>query len=534
MTFGVRWSDMDSDIIRPPSIDRVMEHFRPHQMLVPLRGSSHCPISCPIMKLRHQGLLLLAIPLSCEIGFITAFLTSMAAFENAARQESRAKQIVTRCDEVKLAVGSAYLSLLSARLLNRRELVESIGSTKILIESKFRTIRELVGDDHQTIALVSTFQQQALQVHELLEDGSSSIGTWQNLPTLAQFTDKREYIEELADSLNRMIASAKAITDKYGAIAQEFQPREVQRRSELRKMAVVALTSSVVLVVLLAVFYLRSSMRRLDLLMSSIRDFSNEKREFVPLEGTDELSELDRAFRNAAIARYQAEDMRKDLINTVSHDLRSPLTAISGILSLAADGTYGEAPPTLSKKIERMSKEMERLIRLVNDLLDVEKIESGQFTLEVASCEISTIVDEAFLSVGHVAEKLSITLALECSQDQRLDCDRDRIIQVLVNLLSNALRFAPSGSRILVRASIAESGARRIEVIDEGPGVPQEQQAFIFERFTQLKGTTGKGTSGLGLAISKALISKHDGEIGVTSAPEGGACFWFTLPHKAE
>ena len=217
----------------------------------------------------------------------------------------------------------------------------------------------------------------------------------------------------------------------------------------------------------------------------------------------------------------------------VSHDLRSPLSSVSGIFTLAVTNVYGQMSDQLRTVLGLCDSEMHRLIRLANDLLDIEKVESGGLELSISRCGGQTVVEDALNAVQGQAQSDEVSISLDVEQGMELRCDRDRIIQVLVNLLSNAVKFSPRGENVQLKC-YSENAVAVFAVTDNGPGIAREEQNEIFERFKQLAQdqTRTKGV-GLGLAICKALVEQHGGTIGVTSELGKGSCFWVRLPQDA-
>jgi PAS domain S-box-containing protein len=227
----------------------------------------------------------------------------------------------------------------------------------------------------------------------------------------------------------------------------------------------------------------------------------------------------------------ELERMKQQLLDTVAHDLRSPMTSIRTTLNLIRLGVMGEIPEAVGLKIERVEQQSDRLIRLINDLLDFERLDSGSLTLYVQPVPVGTLIAESFEAVSASAAQAKVTLENTASE-LVVDGDSDRLIQVLVNLISNAIKFSPEGETVSVNVEKNGSMAR-LSVSDRGPGVPEEFQESIFERFKMVEGSAAhkKAGTGLGLAICKQIIDLHKGEIGVSTNQNGtGSTFWFTVP----
>ncbi len=223
-----------------------------------------------------------------------------------------------------------------------------------------------------------------------------------------------------------------------------------------------------------------------------------------------------------------------DFTSSVSHELRTPLTSIKGALGLLAGGRAGELSPRATSLINVAYSETERLIRLINDILDLGKIEAGKLELKMSEITVSALVGLAANAVNGIVTERSITLDQQISWDKAIECDTDRIVQTLVNFLSNAIKFSANDSSVVLRATRTASGTVKFEVIDSGCGIAEDQLTKLFARFQQLDSVDAikRGGTGLGLAISKSIVEQHGGRVGVESTPGVGSNFWFELPVK--
>jgi PAS domain S-box-containing protein len=224
--------------------------------------------------------------------------------------------------------------------------------------------------------------------------------------------------------------------------------------------------------------------------------------------------------------------MKTEFVSTVSHELRTPLTSIRGSLGLISGGVAGELPEAVKSLVGIAKNNCERLIRLINDILDSEKIESGKLRLDLQVVDLRQLVQQTLAANEGFATQHGVSLAIRAPDAPlHVRIDGDRMTQVLTNLLSNAVKFSPAGSPVEVRLS--RTGRKvRAEVVDAGPGIPEEFSGRIFQKFSQADSsdTRQKGGTGLGLNISRALIEKMGGTIGFSSKPGVGTTFFFELP----
>jgi signal transduction histidine kinase len=224
---------------------------------------------------------------------------------------------------------------------------------------------------------------------------------------------------------------------------------------------------------------------------------------------------------------------KSEFLANVSHELRTPLTAIKGFVDNMLDGLTGELNPGQLRYLTRIKANTDRLARLINDLLDLTRIESGRLELRPTALLLTPLVTEVAASLRPVAKDKHIQLDVTASApDATAWADRDKVTQVLMNLLGNALKFTPAHGHITV--TIARDGAAwvQIAVADTGPGIAAEEAAKIFDQFYQVAhaGTQRPHGTGLGLAISKTLVEMQRGRLWVESVVGRGSTFYFTLP----
>jgi PAS domain S-box-containing protein len=233
--------------------------------------------------------------------------------------------------------------------------------------------------------------------------------------------------------------------------------------------------------------------------------------------------------------RKAAERLKDEFISVVSHELRTPLTSISGSLGLMAAGAGGELPPKASRLVQIANQNSERLTRLINDILDLEKAKGGKLQLSIEPQSVRSIVEHAVDANQPYVQRLGVELVLDpASEDGIVAVDRDRLAQVLTNIISNAAKFSPRGESVRIRIT-ADNDAMRIDVCDRGSGIPDAFRPRIFQKFAQADSSDqrAKGGTGLGLSIAKSLIESMGGSIGYESS-SAGTTFHVTVPCAAQ
>jgi PAS domain S-box-containing protein len=228
--------------------------------------------------------------------------------------------------------------------------------------------------------------------------------------------------------------------------------------------------------------------------------------------------------------RKAIEQMKSEFISIASHEMRTPLTAIHGVLGLLAAGRLGKLSESGAKMAEMALRNGDRLVRLVNDILDLERIESGRDEINRQPCDSAELIQLAIDTTAPMAAEQQIILKTK-SQPIELLADRDRIVQTLSNLISNAIKFSPANSTILISSQLVQQNVL-FAVQDRGRGIPKDKLESIFERFQQVDASDSrqKGGTGLGLAICRHIVEQHQGQIWVDSIYGEGSTFFFTLP----
>lgn len=268
--------------------------------------------------------------------------------------------------------------------------------------------------------------------------------------------------------------------------------------------------------------------RRIELMAEDAGEFDE-----LPVKGSPEVSALARAMNRLARERQALDRLKDDFVSSVSHELRTPLTSLYGGLRLVDTGATGEIPERARSVVALALRNSQRLLDLINDLLDFNRLVAGRVQINKKDCSLQEVVTEAVADIEPTANAHGIQFETTFPHDSTVFADPQRLRQVIDNLLSNAVKYSPADGRIKV--SVNDQGQKGLQTIvsDQGEGVPEAFTHRIFQRFAQAEhGTTRSATgTGLGLAISRELVVRMDGDIGYYN--EGGAHFWFLLPKRA-
>jgi signal transduction histidine kinase/DNA-binding response OmpR family regulator len=236
--------------------------------------------------------------------------------------------------------------------------------------------------------------------------------------------------------------------------------------------------------------------------------------------------------------RSDMDVVKDEFISTVSHELRTPLTSIRGALGLLSAGLLGHVDAKAQNLLRIASSNTERLIRLINDILDLERMESGRAPLKLRRCSILDLARESVDTMTPMADGAKIHLELTCNAPRDsiyFDADPDRILQVLTNLLSNAIKFSPEDSKVSVQID-SDTNSVALKVVDRGRGIPADKLDAVFDRFQQVESgdASKKGGTGLGLAICRSIIQQHGGAIWAQPNQSGlGTTLWMQLSRSA-
>jgi PAS domain S-box-containing protein len=230
--------------------------------------------------------------------------------------------------------------------------------------------------------------------------------------------------------------------------------------------------------------------------------------------------------------RKKLDAMKQDFVNMVSHDLRAPVLSIQAFLNVLSEGIYGKISEKGIAAAGQLEGAVVRLVGLINNLLDIEKMEAGKLDMRFGPVDVQDIVGEAVNTLKGYADVQKVAIDVSMANGGKINGDKDRLVQVVVNLLSNAIKFSPPNTRIGVR-SLEHPDAIEVQIADQGRGIPAQYHDTIFDKFAQMpdENTSKRSAgSGLGLAICKAIVEEHHGTIGVTSESGTGSTFWFRLP----
>lgn len=472
------------------------------------------------LTLSHKALILVAVPLVFEFVFVGVLAVLLQKAEFETRKEAHRKAVITESYSLlNTYVNTAtiiYLYWLTHQPIFKQQYDDltnaipfRINSLKIMLRDSPEQTKAL----NRMLTLSNRGTAMLDQATNLAEENKQSATKLKS--------DLQVIIADLLSEL-RIFVREQEKEDSYDLKAED------RARQMVQICIAVGLAINVILAVALAVFFNRGTTKRLNIMMDKTRDLAEGKPLAEPLSGTDEIAHLDHTFHEMADALAVAAKHKQELISIVSHELRTPLTSVQATLTRFSHGLLGELSPKGKDALVKAEKNTDRLIKLINDLLDIERMEQGKIDLRRENIALSSALGRSLDSVLSFAEKHGVELDV-ASTTLSVFADEDRLIQVMVNLLSNAIKFSPENG--LVTVSVEQIGQNvEIAVADQGRGVPPEFQEKIFQRYAQVEEADGKKGTGLGLPICKAIIEGHGGTIGVRSELGKGSVFSVQIP----
>lgn len=359
------------------------------------------------------------------------------------------------------------------------------------------------------------------------------------IASLDKYTQDKDRSNEAADKLasnELMPAFAELYNARHNIlmsylklykISDEMVPRAKQTRDMIGKIVIAV---QITVAALLFYMYNRHLTERLSILADNAYRFANREPLNELVSGGDEISDLDKTFHDMADSLRLAEQRKQEFVSMISHDLRTPLSSVQTSLEFVIEGHQGEVSAAAQNWLKMAHQNVQTVLRLINELLEIERIETGGIELDYNEISIADVVRIAVSAVQAIAQQKSISIEVTAPHVY-VTADEDRLVRVLVNLLGNALKFSPENSAVKVSAA-EQGGFAEVIVSDNGRGIPPEFVERVFDRFQQVSAEDARslGGSGLGLAISKAIIEAHGGTISVDSKPGEGSTFRFLIP----
>jgi signal transduction histidine kinase len=479
------------------------------------------------LKLIHKGLILVSVPLIFEIIFIVILFGMVQRAEVERAKAEHGRILVGEAGELLRDLYNAGAAILAYRMLRNQEYANHLDDYIQRVKVHEDTLaRAALGNTRETdfiqriSACADTSLQRFTEAKQVVDEGGQEFA----------MRPYKNVQKESAELLRELLGLVQELT-AYEASASPA-PQAEHARVAVHYALLGGVVLNIMVALSLAVFFNRGTSQRLGLLMENTHLLANGEKLKLPISGGDEIAHLDKVFHDMADSLEQAAKLKREFVAMITHDLRTPLSSVLGSLSLLSGDQTGALGKEATQEVQSAKANVSRVIRLINELLDVEKMEAGKMEMELDVVPVAYVLENAVDAVRGLAEELNITLSVP-STDAQIYADGDRLAQVMVNLLSNAVKFSPRGKAVKVEVNEAASYVE-FKVIDHGPGIAHAHATDIFEKYKQVKGVQGSGQkgTGLGLSISKLIVEQHGGTIGFDSREGLGSTFWFRIPNN--
>jgi signal transduction histidine kinase len=338
------------------------------------------------------------------------------------------------------------------------------------------------------------------------------------------FTYAQGFYAKIRDFRWNWEHSAVNVIKEQEDTLKTFPEQHAERRKSIKNIVFVGCVGNIFMVLALSVFLWRTVVSRLLLMVDNTNLISLKKPMHARIEGSNEISDLDRELHDMADAIDAAQNERQAFLAMVSHELRTPLAAVSLSFELMGMGVAGEISAESERHVKDSEAKLKLLLKLINDLLDLEKLEAGKLVMTPKVVYIEHLLEDVTKQLKDLATQKQIVLDVPESMVE-LELDPDRMRQAVANILHNAITVSESGATVSIKL-IESDTTVEIQILDEGGGVPAELREQIFERF---RSTSSGLLRGMGLPIARRIVLAHDGEIGYSVRENGGSCFWIRL-----
>jgi len=479
------------------------------------------------MKLRilHKGLLLIFVPLLLQLVFFGQLFSLVNQMEALEKEEELRMILIESSDAIIMEFGASWTAIV-CRLFGSSSYKEDPEAYKARMQEHFARLKPYAKDfPHMYNLIVET--ERTAQVHyEIFKDLQGAANSGDNAQSL-KMLDMIKLRPKLASIGTRTLELKKMLEAESAELHAAWRQSE-ENRNKLKQQIYFGVIADFIITVILLTAFLLDITKRLKLLVANAHLIPSGKRLDNRVSGSDELAMLDNVLHDASDELLSAKEHRKSLMEMVAHDLRSPLSTAKSTVELLLTPAVSDSAEKSHSHLERLRRSLIQLIAFVEDLLTIDKLESGKLELELSVFHMNELIDDCFESLAIKVQQRGIKLVKE-GQDFEVAADQARLTQVVMNLLTNAVKHSPDGGTVKV-VTERHDQSLMLSVIDQGKGISKADSAKIFQKFVQGKDGKQNEGYGLGLAICKLIIDAHKGRIGVNSSEGKGAEFWFSLP----
>lgn len=483
-------------------------------------------------KLSRQGLILIAVPLFVELIslFVMQHTIGQAALD--LKDISYARKMVSHIENVKTILTGAGASLYYYQLTHNFGQLMRFNRDTEEIASALKQLQEYSQQRNQDTKYIQKFCLNVQRATSYLKEAMRArrFGGPEDEHVAGTYT---AYLAMTAPQLSEAMTEASR---HFKLKERRGLQQKIIHRNQLFAEAVIAIVAGFVIAITQFVYFRKSMLFRMAILIDNAQLLARGKELHPLILGNDEFAEFDKSFHRVSDAVQNASKLRKEFVSTVTHELRSPLTSVRSTMEQLSVELPAEIPERVKQMVGRNEKNLDRIIGLLNDLLDSERIDAGKLSMKMAEMSISTVVHNAHQAIADLADECTIKIAI-VQDDAIIIGDADRLTQVLINFLSNAIKFSPRSGTVTIDTKKTDTHVE-VRVIDQGPGVPEDMRDKLFARFEQAtkikEGSRAKKGTGLGLAICKDILAEHNGEVGVLPGQIQGSIFYFRIPLARE
>ncbi len=483
------------------------------------------------LKLSHKAFLLVAIPVLFQIAFVIQLTSSLSDAEKEVTEEARSKSVIADVHKINLLfmeIATTASQYIGTRNLSIAKRIDVLGAELRSDLAQIKHSRASSKEQQQELGKIEEVITKQAELLSVVRGAMAEGGRELALYRVSDLVNESSYlVDQLQARLDKFVQLEKE------KLAGQPETRR-QARNKVKTLLVLALLFNVLLALWLTAYFNKSTILRLKQLMVNMQHLSKREALSLPLSGKDEIAEVDEFFHKMASDLNEFDRLKIDFFNMVSHELRTPLSSLTLFFESAQHGLYGTLTPLGIERAQSCERTTNRLVRLISDLLDLEKVSLGEMSANLVPCNLDDAITSSIETVRELSEHRLIDIEYEPVTVAVL-ADQERLIQVFVNLLSNALKFSPEGSLVQIMV-VKHDGRVRVSIIDQGPGIPPSQQQLVFEKYKQLTHPEVclKAGTGLGLPVCKQIVELHHGTIGITSHPGLGSEFRVDLPFLIE
>lgn len=473
------------------------------------------------LKLSQKGLILVLVPIVFELIFVGVLASLLKQAEDGMIKENHSRAVVTTAHDLQKIFYDAGAQLSFYNMTKDEAFLKRYqNSLNKKIPEHLQKFAEMTKDQD--------FEREGFQrIERATRNGIDELERCRKRVAEGNHSF---FLGETRVSLENLLRALDALIEKEKVVQDNAPQAQADARQTVVYFLYAGVALSVVLGIAMALFFNSDIINRVQVMIANTRRLIRREPLLPRVSGGDEIAQLDTVFHEMSQALDEASKYKQEMLAMVSHDLRSPLMSVQLSLAMLKSGKLGALPDDASKEAGVAEKNTGRLIKLINELLDIERLESGKFELELKEGDLVESIERAADIIEALAREKNVSIQVP-EESVSAVFDADRAMQVFTNVLSNAVKFSPEGGEVSVSVEKLDKFAE-VKIADRGPGVPAEKKDKIFERFQQVgeDRLKEKGGSGLGLAIARALMAEHKGSITVEDNPGGGSVFVLRFP----